>query len=50
MPQNTITHVKLQNDDFTFQDAMYHWNCLTNLYNKASAKQLEAHYTDKEGN
>ena len=30
------------------QDAMYHKACLSNLYRKASAKQLEGHYTDEE--
>ena len=30
------------------QDAMYHRNCLTKLYKKASAKQLEGQYTDDE--
>ena len=31
------------------QDAMYHHNCLTKLYEKASAKQLEGQYTkDKQ--
>ena len=30
------------------QDAMYHRNCLTKLYKKASAKQLEGQYTDGE--
>ena len=30
------------------QHAMYHKVCLSNFYQKASAKQLEGHYTDEE--
>ena len=30
------------------QHAMYHKVCLSNFYRKASAQQLEGHYTDEE--
>ena len=30
------------------QDAMYHDNCLTELYRAANAKQLKGHYTNSE--
>ena len=30
------------------QDAMYHRNCLTDLYKKANAVQLDGNYSDSE--
>ena len=42
---NSILHTKLQHGDMIAQDAMYHQNCLTSLYKKALAKQLEGQYT-----
>ena len=45
---DSIHHAKLQNGGMIAQHAMYHKVCLSNFYQKASAKQLEGHYTDEE--
>ena len=45
---DSIHHAKLQSGGMIAQHAMYHKVCLSNFYRKASAKQLEGHYTDEE--
>ena len=39
---------KLLKGDMIAQDAMYHRNCLTDLYKKANAAQLDGNYNDAE--
>ena len=41
-------HAKLQQGDMIAQDAMYHDNCLIEMYRTPNSKQLEGHYTDSE--
>ena len=45
---NCNLHAKLQQGDMIAQDAMYHDNCLKELYRTPNSKQLEGHYTDSE--
>ena len=46
--QDSFLHAKLQNGGMIAQDAMYHKACLSKLHQKASAKQLEGHYSGEE--
>ena len=39
---------KLLKGDMIAQDAMYHWNCLTDLNKKANAAQLDGNYSDSK--
>ena len=41
-----LLQAKLLNGDMIAQDAMYHRNCLTDLYKKANAVQLDGNYSD----
>lgn len=46
--EDSFLHAKLQCGDMIAQDALYHKICLTNLYRKASNKQLGGHYSEKQ--
>ena len=43
-----LLQAKLLNGDMIAQDAMYHRNCLTDLYKKANAVQLDGNYSDSK--
>ena len=46
--EKRLLQAKLMNRDMIAQDAMYHRNCLTDLYKKANAAQLDGNYSDSE--
>ena len=46
--EDSILYAKLQNGDMIAQDAMYHRDCLSNLYRKESNKQLGGHYSEQQ--